>query len=780
MTNSFSQPVLAFGFLSPWLLWGALLAGIPILIHLLHRRNHREMEWAAMRFLLDASRKASRRIRLERLLLLLIRTLILLLLALAFARPYIESIGGELLAHTPMHHVIVVDASYSMQAEEAGVSLFQRAQQMARKMIENARQGDAFHLVRISSLPPQSIVSRASYRREAVLSELADQSPTDERGDLPTTLGKVLQHLEEGPAIGRRQVTILSDFQVGLWWPDSTDERQRIRDLLVELDRQAEVILVDLHPPESQNLAVLSLESTAELISVNRPVKLAAVVLNDSHTARNNQPVDLLVDGRLAETVTADLPAHRETIVRFEQVFPGSGEYELQVRIADAFLPRDNSALMAAPVREAVNVLLVNGRPDGRKMHQATDYLRLALAPTPGDERGNLIRPTVIAEGELPESDLSRFDVVFLCDVALVTPAEGQLLDRYVRGGGSLIYNRVLGEEFDLMPVQLGDRIELHADNLEGLTFDPGDYTSPIVAAFKGNPFAGLTTTRIQGYLSAQIRESDDGTTQVPLRYSNGEIAIAERTVDRGRSIFLTTSVDRTWGTWAVWPSFVPMMNELVLHAVSEEWKQRQIRVGESISAVFPSMTYGMPVSIKKPDDTSVSVPLREVGEQTTVNFTDTPKKGFYRMELGHPLNTRQIYAVNLDPAESRLEAVPPTTMSEGLLAGTNISFRADWKPTGEAPTGNSAASVRGGLSSKLLFAVLGLLLVEQLMAWRFAVGLVGLVILAGLSAVLGTVHSLEGFSTGVGILVVVGMGIAFWTFRRSAGRSWRGRTGGA
>ncbi|HBL47711.1 MAG TPA: hypothetical protein DDZ90_30435, partial [Planctomycetaceae bacterium] len=88
MNVFFFQPLFAFGFASPWLLMGLLAAGIPILIHLLHKRKFIETEWAAMKFLMAATRKYSRRVRFEQLLILLVRCLILLLLAVAFSRPY--------------------------------------------------------------------------------------------------------------------------------------------------------------------------------------------------------------------------------------------------------------------------------------------------------------------------------------------------------------------------------------------------------------------------------------------------------------------------------------------------------------------------------------------------------------------------------------------------------------------------------------------------------------------------------------------------------------------
>src|SRR6059058_5857406 len=69
-------------------------ASVPIIIHLLNRNRYRVVTWAAMRFLLAAQRKNTRRMRLEQLILLVVRTLLVLLLVLAMASvmPWAETI----------------------------------------------------------------------------------------------------------------------------------------------------------------------------------------------------------------------------------------------------------------------------------------------------------------------------------------------------------------------------------------------------------------------------------------------------------------------------------------------------------------------------------------------------------------------------------------------------------------------------------------------------------------------------------------------------------------
>ena len=120
------------------MLWGMALGAAPILIHLLHRRRYIEVPWAAMRFLIAATKKQSRRLHLEQLLLLIVRTLIVLLVAMALARPSIETMGEYFRSEGPRHRIIVIDATYSMGYVGEDRSRFDRARDIGRQKIGRA------------------------------------------------------------------------------------------------------------------------------------------------------------------------------------------------------------------------------------------------------------------------------------------------------------------------------------------------------------------------------------------------------------------------------------------------------------------------------------------------------------------------------------------------------------------------------------------------------------------------------------------------------------------
>src|SRR5579862_2276260 len=117
-------------FLNPVFLGALALVGIPLLIHLIRRRKLKVVHWAAMEFLLQSQRKQKRRLRIEELILLALRMLIVALAALAFARPVLRALGVPLLGQNArVYAVIVLDNSFSMdQRGPDNRTSWQRAQ----------------------------------------------------------------------------------------------------------------------------------------------------------------------------------------------------------------------------------------------------------------------------------------------------------------------------------------------------------------------------------------------------------------------------------------------------------------------------------------------------------------------------------------------------------------------------------------------------------------------------------------------------------------------------
>src|SRR5947207_13046465 len=101
-------------FLNPILLAGLAAVSVPIIIHLLNRRKFQKVVWAAMRFLKLSVEQNQRRMKIEDMILLALRCLLLVLLALALARPALLSNTADRFGQSKVTGIIIVDNSYRM------------------------------------------------------------------------------------------------------------------------------------------------------------------------------------------------------------------------------------------------------------------------------------------------------------------------------------------------------------------------------------------------------------------------------------------------------------------------------------------------------------------------------------------------------------------------------------------------------------------------------------------------------------------------------------------
>src|SRR5215213_8028672 len=125
-------------FLSPFLLPMLALASVPIIIHILNRRRFQLVDWAPMKYLKLTLKTNRRRLRIEQLLLLILRTLAVIVLILAIARPVLSQsgIGGWLAGRGRTSRLIVIDDSMSMGYQLERRAAFDAALDATRQLVK--------------------------------------------------------------------------------------------------------------------------------------------------------------------------------------------------------------------------------------------------------------------------------------------------------------------------------------------------------------------------------------------------------------------------------------------------------------------------------------------------------------------------------------------------------------------------------------------------------------------------------------------------------------------
>jgi hypothetical protein len=715
MASCFS--ILAFwSFASAWMLLWALAATLPLLLHWWSKRRYQATKWAAMQFLLAAMQQTARRVALEQWLLLALRIALLLLFAIALAEPLFSWVAprSPLASDGKTFTLLVLDASISMDYRAADRSRFDAARELARKLVLQGGQGEAFSLLLLAD-PPQPVIRRPAFDPGDVLEELAAIKLSSSRGDLAATLTQAAEILEavaqQHPEFTSRRIVFLTDLERATWEEVASTA---CREQFVQIFRLAAPTLVELGLEETSNVAVTRLEASRALVLPGQPVEFTIGLQAYGDRAVATQ-VELLIDGNRLREQSLELVPGVPASVRFAHTFASAGEHVVEARVHDPRLLADNARWLAVPVREALRVLCLEGRP------REARRLSLALNPEPASDRQ--IAVVEAADSTLLDQDLFAYDAVCLCNVARFSAEEAQLLSRFVmRGGGLLIflgdqsqaenYNELLAPPADnpsapsLLPARLGEPI-----GGAQYSFDPLEYRHPLLAAFRGHERSGLLTTPVWKYVRLQPLPG----AQTALGFVGGDPALVAGKLGSGRTLLFASAVspqsqDRTrnpplpWNALDTWPSFPPLAQEMLQYVVTADAATRTLLAGDDMSGHLPAEAVDAFVTIITPSGSGAQAPVR--GEEGAWSHRAEEGAGIYQV-VQPSTERRELFAVNVETRESELATIDQEQLPQELRSETREhSAAARLEPP------------RAWFRS-FLFAVLALLLLESCVAWR-------------------------------------------------------------
>jgi hypothetical protein len=726
--------LVALSFGAPGFVWAGLgLATAPLILHLLFRQRYRVMDWAAMKWLLEALKKNYRRVRLEQWLLLAVRMLVIFLTALAMAQPALEAARAVFFADRAVtHNVIVFDNSASMHYVSAAQSWYDRAKGFAQAILDDSKTGDLASVV-VMGTPSSVLVGDPSPYLDAVGAEIEGLRPQHAVAQLEPALNHVLEILKQSRAT-RRRVWFVTDLQRTTWVGGSSADSAEIGRKLRAIAESARCAVLDPSGPDSPNQAVLQLEQVEPIAVVGRPTVLRATLANFAAEPRDDFAVELLVDGQIEGSQRVSLPPHEQRVVHFAVAFTSPGFHALEVRLPDDPLRLDNRRWLEVAARQSLAVLVIDGQPTGEPFRSETDYLRVALSPSADESQPSLIRCEARQESELLEIQFDDWDLVVVCNVAQPTPTEANLLRNYVRrGGGVLFYlgsqtnlsafNLALFQEGKgLLPAALtgfvGQSQTAPTGTESFFSFDPRNYAHPIVAAFKNAEQAGLLTTKVFRFVKAEL--PPDSAAEIALAYQTGDPAVIVSPHGAGRVGLVTTSADLDWNTWAVSPSYVPVIHELARYLVSGRLRTPPTLAGETITLPVWKATAAVTASVTPPGSDRNATPVRllEQDGAACLSYSETDLSGIYEAHIGAPIDEKRYLAVNTWPEESDLSKLTADDLRE-LYPGADLVVLDHYESAPATAYVNQESA--GELHRPILHLVLMLLLAELFLAWKFA-----------------------------------------------------------
>lgn len=672
-------------FLHAWLALAAVpVAGAAVAAHLLNRRRQQPVRWAAMQFLDAAILQARRRLRLERWLLIALRTLMVALLCLFVARPIARSVGlsggddaGALL--------IVVDNGLAMQGPsgQPGQNLLAGAVEAVLPLVHGWRGPVAV----MAGAGRQGVqwVDRTDVA-EGVLSKVV---PTAGRTDWVKVFGQAKGLAGECRLPSqRRSVVILTSLTRGSW------EAGLLRQPVAELEDVAgRVLLLDVQPASRGNVAVTHLSVESAFAGRDLPVRVAATIANYSASTVRNLKVTWSVDGRevrqdeareisvgASHGVVADLPVLTE------------GEHGVSVRVwrspqgtaQDTKTPSDASVLDVLPADDQRwasvivpahrRIIVVEPEASAAPSNRASLFVGAVLSST-AQQSTVPVQVDVIAPAQLATSLIEPADAVVLCDVPGLVESDWQALKSHLSRGGGLVTwlgPRWAGGTADkgAMDVLPGKPGAVLAAPPQAEWFVQPASSVPLAV---GDLDSSGGKAELLGSVRSLVKVDLASGAQVLAQAAGMPVALL-RQVGRGRSVMVATSPDLSWANLASQPTFPAFVLGLLREAIARPVDGRQVICGEPIELAIGSGSVKQARWIK-PDGSSEPANMSLAGGLTKAVLPVAAMPGTYQLEADG--QGRTAFA-NADGAAGDLREVSEAARKNLVDSGVRLMGKKD------------------------------------------------------------------------------------------------------
>jgi hypothetical protein len=736
-------------FVFPTLFWiGLPLVAMPAVIHFLNLRRQQRVPWAAMSFLLESQQKSKTWINLKELILLLLRTLAIALLVLLVGRPLLQSGWLNQWLGEPVHHIVLLDDSYSSSERFGDTSAWSQSREAVQTIIRRTSdqsQGNRLTVVRFSEAATmtgdmQPAIYRASLdaeSREEILGRIEGWQPTARDDSLAAAI-RVVSRLTSDTNQDRTVVHMVGDFR--------NRDLQPQDDVLGELSRIGETVehlhLVASCRNSQPNLAIAELSVASGTLAPGVEVWCEVAVVNFGDVTARDVAVQIKQDDRpLPAVELGEIPPGETGRQRFRCRFADAGSHHLVAMLDDDAVSIDNMRWRAIDVPESQRVLLIDGSPEGWESY----FIATALSPGGGTNTG-WSTETVTPDRLSSIEKLTPYAAIGLLDVPQLDDAWLTRIESFVAEGGGLFLS--LGESIDrkwygerfyragegllpappVLPTQWvpADSPSNNATTAPvALPSDVQVIDHPALRVLAGGRDSFLPLLKVNYYyaLPSDWQTSSSNDTQVIAKLASGAPLMMERRFGRGRVLAQYTRTASTPGTLGSWsnlslnPAFPVLASESFAWLAEAAREDRAVSTGETISLQ------------PRGDEFSGSGRLVGVSEQLAVDQTLAPidggesqlvvtppldDPGLYELQLQRLAggNESQLWSVHVNVAEGDLR-LPPDNLLKQKLAGAN--FSCEWA---DSLIGASATGAGKSLAESLLVALVLVLACEQVFAY--------------------------------------------------------------
>ncbi len=636
-------------FLNPGILFGLFAAAIPLLIHFLNRSKSKNIPFSTLVFLKELQQQKIRRIKVKQLLLLIIRTLIIIFLVLAYARPSIRgTLSGGTGSNANTSAVIILDNSYSMDCLQENRNLLSIAKSTAQRITDQMRQGDQVCLLTStdsSQEKPRQIYHDFDLLKQDIQKAAIDFHPANLSASI-----KLAHNVLQRSANINKEIYLVSDLQQSAFDRDSSQI----------INKDIKAMAFPLAKKTVNNLLIKEINIISTIIEKGKLVELEGIFVNTGDVPSGNKLAQLFINEEKTAQTTISLEPKTSTTESFKFILNKTGFISGYILLEDDDLNADNKRYFSLFVPDQIKIALVGA--------DAFDTRIIELALNPGTTQNSNF---IFKELSLPETskiEAEQYDVIVLSNMADILPETIEQLEAFVESGGGLFL--VLGDKIDVnvynrMLSRLGlpkilNVIGGHSKENPVFSLSREDLTHPIFHGMFESEEANYAKPGFRFAFKMEDRQNVDKI----MLYSTGDPFLLEKKSKNGTILVMTTGLSPELSDITRRTIFAPLVTRIVSYAGYGKYSRPQnVNIGQFLNYnPAPDLISG-DLEMKRPDlqYDRLEPDVRPNGAWISYHGTDIP--GIYSLVVKNNVNMQ--WAVNVYPIESDLTQIEPTVLKD-------------------------------------------------------------------------------------------------------------------
>ena len=672
-------------FLTPLFFLGVAAIAAPILVHLVRRTRARRVQFPALVFVRQVPQRTIRRRTLQNLLLLLLRCLAILLIVIAFTRPFFRSGSAARDNSAAGATVILVDTSLSMRREQ----LFAEAQQRAETALNDTRNDEQVALMTFDKR--YTVINRFLADKNRVRSGISSLGAGWDGTDYEQALRGAESLLSEVETTGPKRIVLITDFQAPGWAQASATFKLANNTQLTTLDVGGNA------PPA--NVAVTNVEARGVMFGQKFLDNVVVHISNFSDTPKDHVQVDFQINDQTVEKRDINLNSRDSRVVEFTGFNLNEGVNRCTINIGSQDFAPDNRFYFTLRRETPSKALIIESASRGR-----SDSLHLESALTTNEDLP--FNFTLKSAGSVDPTSISEYALVVLNDSGPISSALADTLSKFVNGGGQLIVStgpRTQAESFNaslqqVSPAVLREPMQTKAGESVAITEVKFDH--PIFEVFQES--GRLASANVIGYFRSEPKPN----AAVLARFEDGSPALVESRTGKGRVLLFTSSLGPSWNDLPLTPLYLPFIHQMVRYAGTREEKA-WYELGQTFTV--GKRQEAAPPAVDAPGGTRLTENRLTPDGDLLITAREP---GFYRLRYNAAPG---FVAVNSDGAEGDFTKLNFNEFIAGITGGAGSAEGSD----ANRNVSNEEVEGRQRVWWSLLLVALLLLLAESFLARR-------------------------------------------------------------